>query len=147
MGDCFEVRAPLLYIPAFNTMKDFRYKWSHRITRCRNTYKVFTLELLDSLVPSFVPARTNNASTLACRGRTSTPSSHKNSKQHEPASSPPQMQRMNTWWSKHFDHLKALSQQLSYRIDIAMNSSSVCVRKLGLIWWWKTQEITFENSW
>ena len=66
---CFEVRAPLLYIPTFNTMKDFNQNRSHRITRCRNTYKECTLELLDSLVPSLVPARTTHASILACRGR------------------------------------------------------------------------------
>ena len=40
--------------------------------------------------PSLVPAITTQASTLAGRGPTSTLSSHKNSKQHEPASSPPQ---------------------------------------------------------
>ena len=43
--------------------------------------------------PSLVPARTTHASTLTCRGHTSTPSSYKKSKQHEPASSPPQIQR------------------------------------------------------
>ena len=32
-------------------LKDFHYNRSHRITRCRNTYKEFPLELLDSLVP------------------------------------------------------------------------------------------------
>ena len=34
--------------------------------------------------------------------------------------------RLNTWWSKHFNHLKTLSQKLSYRIDIEMESSSMC---------------------
>ena len=56
---CFEVRAPLLYVPAFNTMKDFHENRSHQTTRYRNTYKEFTLELLDSLVPLLAPVRTN----------------------------------------------------------------------------------------
>ena len=42
---------------------------------------------------SLVPARTTHASTLSHQGRTSTPSSLRNSSQHEPASSPPQIQR------------------------------------------------------
>ena len=67
---CFEVRAPLLYVPAFNTMKDFHYKRSHRITWCRNTYNDFTLELFGLTSPSLVPARTTH------RKHTSLPRPH-----------------------------------------------------------------------
>ena len=100
--------------PTSTLWKTFTINWSYWITRCRNTYNEFTLELLGLTSPSLIPARTTHASTLAYRGRISTPRSHKNSKQYEPASSPSQIQWWNTWWSKHFDHLKSLSQQLSY---------------------------------
>jgi len=46
----FEVRAHLLYVPAFNTMKDFHYNRSLKITQCRNTYNDLPQELLDSQV-------------------------------------------------------------------------------------------------
>ena len=70
---CFEVRAPLLYVPAINTMKDFHQNRSHWITRCCNTYNEFTFELTS---PSLVPTRTTHASILACRGCTSYNSSN-----------------------------------------------------------------------
>ena len=66
----FEVRAHLLYVPAFNTIKNFNYNRSHRITRRRNTYKEFPLELLDSLVPLLFPQEQTHAGTQGCRGRT-----------------------------------------------------------------------------
>ena len=46
----------------------------------------------------------------------------------------------------YFDHLKLLSQQDSYRIDIAMDSSSVCEKTRIELVVKKTQEISFENT-
>ena len=43
----FKIRAHLLYVPAFNTMKDFHNKRSHKITRRCNTYNELSQELLD----------------------------------------------------------------------------------------------------
>ena len=64
--NCFEVRAPLLYVPAFNTMKDFHENRSRKITQCRNTYNEFTLELLDPQVPNlFLQEQHTQAHKLA----------------------------------------------------------------------------------
>jgi len=55
--------------------------------------------------------------------------------------------KMKTWWSQHFDYLKTLSQQSSYRIDMVMKISSLCEKNKTELWW-KTQEISFEkHSW
>ena len=89
-GDLFQGLSTLALRPRLQHYEGFSL--SHRITQRRNTYNGFTLELLRLTSPSLVPARTTHASTLACRGRTSTPSSHQNSKQREPASPPPQIQ-------------------------------------------------------
>ena len=50
MGDLFRGSSHLLYVPAFTTMKDFHYKWSHKITRCHNTYNELPQKLLDPQV-------------------------------------------------------------------------------------------------
>ena len=73
-------------------LKDFHYKPippDHLVPQHLQGVHTRTLGLTS---PSFVHVRTTHVSKLACQGRTSTPSSHKNTKQHEPASSPPQIQ-------------------------------------------------------
>jgi len=49
--NCFEVRAHLLYVLAFNTMKDFHYNQSRKIIWCHNTYNEVPQKLLDPQVP------------------------------------------------------------------------------------------------
>jgi len=87
--------------------------------------------------PSLVPARTTHASTLACRGRTSTPSSHKNSSQHELTSSPPQIQRwtlsdLYTLITKNNSHTNIL-------LDEYNNEKLKFVWKNEIDWKWKTK--------
>ena len=99
---------------------------SHWITRCRNTYNEFTLELLGLTSPSIVLARTTH------RKHTSLPRPHlytELSLELETtriASPPPQIQSRTLWWSQHFDHLKSSHKKDPHRIDIVMDSSSVC---------------------
>jgi len=106
---------------------------------------------------SLVPARTTHASILACLGHTSYNSSnhtsehlvitsldhHKTLFTEATASTTPHNIRM-----KSCDHFlgsqKQLSQESSYRMDLAMESASWCEKnKIEL--WWKTQEISFEK--
>ena len=51
----FEVRVYLLYVPAFNTMKNFHYNQSCKITRCHNTYNELPQELLDPQITHLFP--------------------------------------------------------------------------------------------
>ena len=48
-------------------------------------------------------------------------------------------------WSKHFEHLKSSHNKDPYRIDIAMDSSSMC-EKIRIEFVMEIQEITFENT-
>ena len=47
---------------------------------------------------------------------------------------------ITTLWSP-----KTISLQHSYRMNMSMNCSSVCVRKQGKRWWRKTQRISFNT--
>ena len=67
---------PFALRPRHRHNEVFLLNRSRKITRCRNTYNEFTLELLDSQFPLLFPARTTHASTLACQGRTSYNSSN-----------------------------------------------------------------------
>ena len=84
---CFEIRAHLLYIPAFNIMKDFHYNQSWKITQYRNTYNELPHELLDSQVPHLFPQEQYTRTRKLTEAATSTMRSLKNSTQRERASS------------------------------------------------------------
>ena len=102
--------------PPSTLWRIFTIKRSHRITRCRNTYKrVHTSTPLDSLVPLLFPQEQTHASTQAWTRNTANLEVRLL-----------KVQWWKLWWSQYFDHLKSLSQQLSYRIDLAMENSSMC---------------------
>ena len=142
----FEVRAHLLYVPAFNTMKDFHY---NDLVRSLGAATPTTRSLKNSWTrKSLTYSPTNNT-----RKHTSLPRPHLYTElpQKLVTNMNPQVRllkyKINTWWSQYFDHLKTLSQQSSYRIDVTMESSRLCEKnKIEL--WWKTQEISLEKySW
>ena len=100
---------------------------SHRITRCRNTYKEFTLELLWTLYS--LSCFRKNKHTQAHKFTEAAPLHRVLTRTRNNVNSQVRLLKYKwwtLWWSQHFDHLKSISQQLSYRNDIAMESSSVC---------------------
>ena len=124
-GICFEVRAHLLYIPAFDTTKDFYYARSQWITpRCRNTYKPS-----DSLVPYTRKPTCSPRPHLKQRVRTWTRNTESTLGPETMRTQPSAFskeQRTSLWWSQYIDHLKTISLQHSYRMSMSMNCSSVC---------------------
>ena len=94
---CFEVRAPLLYVPAFNTMKDFHYKPippDHSVPQ--HLQGVHT-RILGLTSRSLVPSRTTHRKHTSLSRPHIYTSSHQSSKQREPASPPPQIQNRTLW--------------------------------------------------
>ena len=122
------------FVPAFTTMKDFHYNNPARSLSARHLQWAPS-RTLGPANPSFVPARTTHANTLACRGRTSAPSSLKNSTQREPASSsrPQPLQHCPIQGGTLGDLLLIAKnkshKQGSYRINIAMNVSNLCEKQ------------------
>ena len=93
---CFEVRAHLLYVPAFNTMKDFHYKPippDHSVSQ--HLQGEFTLELLGLSSPFTCSRKNTPQAHKLAEAAPQTKSSHANSKHREPASLPTQIQRWN----------------------------------------------------
>ena len=127
-GDLFWGSSTLALRPYLQHYEGFSLQnRSHRITRCRNTYKrVHTRTALDSLVPLLFPQEQH---TQACKLAEAAPLKWALTRTRNTAN--PQVrllkvQRWKLWWSQHFDHLKSSHNKDLYRIDIAMDSSSVC---------------------
>ena len=80
MGDLFRGSSTLALRPCLQHYEGFPLESippDHSVPQHLQGVHTETLGLTS---PSLVPTRTTHASTLACQGRTSTPSSHKNSK-------------------------------------------------------------------
>ena len=104
-GIFFEVRAPLLYIPAFDTRRISTIidPTDHSVSQ--------HLQLSDSLV------RTH-------RKLSSSPRPHLKHGVHTRTRNNAnalvrllKVQRRSLWWSQHFDHLKTISLQHSYKMN------------------------------
>ena len=147
-GDLFRGSSNLALRPRLYHYEGFPLESIHRITRCRNTYKASShLNSLDSLVPLLVPARTHGKPT-------SSPRLHLKHRVHTRTRNTANTlvrllkeQRRSLRWSQHFDHLKTISQEHSYRMNMSMGCSSVCEKNKDGIGGGKLKKITFKHSW
>ena len=105
-GDLFRDSSTLALRPRLQHLKDFHYKPippDHSVPQ--------HLQLSDSLV------RTHRKPHKLAEDAPQTKSSHTNSKHREHTCPPPQRTKKSLWWSQHFDHLKTISLQHSYRMN------------------------------
>ena len=142
----FEIWAPLLYVPAFNTMKDFTIMIPQDHSMPQYLQRIHTRTLRPAS-PSLVLARTIHTSTLACRGRTSYNSSnHKleylvitlldHHKTLFTEATTSTLLTIQEWilMITFLDHKNNSHNKDPKRIDIAMKSSNFCEKNKIDLW-------------